>query len=177
LVILFINTWLYIPLTLLAMANLCTISDATMLYKNIAFTIPLPIVLGLCRPANLNTSSTPQVNILAPKHQIIIWVNNFIFTLAFIYCFEIYWNSNEYQVITRGWVSMRNGFTTQSKPSTICFMLTAVHCQVINFVIYQKEPYKRAMSDNLAMTAWMALNFLSLYVVYFKPEWLAFMGI
>jgi hypothetical protein len=174
---LFINTWLYIPLTLLAMANLCTVSDATMLYKNLAFTIPLPILLGLCRPANHNTSRTPELNILAPKNQLIIWVNNFIFTLAFIYCFEIYWNSNEFQVNARGWVSMNNGFTTHSKSSTICFMLTVVQCQVINFVIYQRDPYKRPMSYNLPLTVWMAVNFVSIYVVFFRPDWLGFMGL
>lgn len=76
------------------MVNLCTVSDATMLYKNIAFTIPLPLLLGLCRPSTHNTKEIPQVNILAPKHQAIIWANNFIFTLAFVYCFEIYWNSS-----------------------------------------------------------------------------------
>jgi magnesium-transporting ATPase (P-type) len=93
---LFISNWLYIPLALLAMLDLCTFSKTTMLYNNMAFILPLPLLLGFCRSSSKNTSTTPVINILAPRHQLIMWVHNFIFTIAFICCFEIYWTSKEY---------------------------------------------------------------------------------
>lgn len=70
---------------------------------------------------------------------------------------------------------MSNGFTTHSRSSTLCFLLTVVHCQVINFVIYQKDPFKKAMTSNIPLTVWMVLNFLSLYLAYFRPATLGFM--
>ena len=92
--ILFVSTWLYIPLSLLAMANLCSFSPSTMVYNNLAFIVPLPILASLSKPSDKNSPKVPIINILAPRHQLVMWVNNFIFTVSFICCFQIYWNSS-----------------------------------------------------------------------------------
>lgn len=55
----FVNTWLYIPLMLLTLHDLCTFSDEAMFYKNVAFTIPIPLFMGLTRPRKQNTALAP----------------------------------------------------------------------------------------------------------------------
>jgi hypothetical protein len=157
------------------MTNLCTISDATMFYKNLAFIIPIPVLLGLCKPTTRNTSTSPQMNILAPRHQLIAWINNFIFTVAFIYSFEVYWNSPQYEPNHRGWVSMQQGFTIRSQSSTLCCLLIAAHCLAVIFNMYHRDPWKRSITDNIPLTFWLIFNLASLYVVFFHQEWMWYM--
>ncbi len=92
----FINTWLYIPLMLLTLHDLCTFSEQTMFYKNVAFIILIPFLQGLTKPLNRNTRATPQVNVLAPQHQLTIWLNNLIFSAAFALSFWYYWKSDDF---------------------------------------------------------------------------------
>ena len=91
---LFINNWLYIPLSLLTMANLSTFSNLTMVTNNVIFVIPLPTLLGLCRPTDKNTSTSPLMNILAPRHQLLVWGNNLLYSVSFLGSFLLFWKSS-----------------------------------------------------------------------------------
>ena len=175
LMILFVSTWLYIPLSLLAMANLCSFSPSTMVYNNLVFIVPLPILASLSRPSDKNSPKVPMLNILAPRHQLVMWVNNFIFTVAFICCFQIYWNSSEFQPNQRGWVSLSEGFTTYSDSSTICFILTFSHCLSIILNLLQRDPWKRSITDNLLLAIWLGLNILTIFFIFFHQNWLPFL--
>ena len=139
----FINTWLYIPLMLLTLHDLCTFSDATVFYKNAAFVIVIPIFQSMTRPTDSNTSKGPEMNILAGRHQLVIWINNLIFSIAFILCFKLYWSSDDFQINHRGWVSMTDNFTTYSKSSTLCFKLIIAHCLAVTINIYRGRPWKQ----------------------------------
>lgn len=173
--ILFINNWLYIPLNLLAMANLSTFSSTTMISNNVVFVIPLPTLFALFKPTDNNTSTSPIMNIMAARHQIIMWGNNILYSLSFLCCFLLFWRSKEYEPNQRGWVTISNGFTMHSKSSTIFFILTASHSISIIVNVYRKEPWKKPLSSNVALTLWLLLCLPLILIGYFRQHWLGFM--
>lgn len=91
----FVNTWLYIPLMLLMVHDLCTFSESILLYKSVAFIVFIPVFMGLTRPSDRNTELIPEMNILSREHQLNIWVNTLIFSLGFVVSFYWYWSSED----------------------------------------------------------------------------------
>lgn len=164
----FINTWLYIPLMLLTLHDLCTFSEQTMFYKNLGFIILIPFLQGLTKPKNQNNPISPQMNVLAPQHQLTIWINNLVFTASFTLCFLVYWKSDDFETNHRGWVSMKDQFTTYSKSSTLCFKLIVGHCMAIIFNMYQNRPWKESLTSNMYLTGWLILQLLLGYIAYFR---------
>lgn len=173
----FINTWLYIPLMLLMVHDLCSFSESTLLYKSLAFVVFVPIMFGLTKSSEKNTHLIPEMNILSKQHQINIWVNTLIFSLAFVLSFCYYWGSDERQYINRGWVSMKDNFTTYSKTTTLCFKLILGHCISINFNIYQNEPWKESMNKNVFLSFWTLINVVVAYCMFFHQKYFSFMNL
>ena len=173
----FINTWLYIPLMLLTLHDLCTFSEETMFYKNVAFIVLIPFFQGLTKPKSDNTGTPPQMNVLALQHQLTIWINNLIFSAASAISFWYYWHSDDYETNHRGWVSMKDQFTTESKSSTICFKVIVAHCLSVIFNIYQNRPWKESLSKNKVFTGWLILQVVLGYVAFFRQEWFPFMNL
>lgn len=70
---------------------------------------------------------------------------------------------------------MKDQFTTKSKSSTICFKVIVAHCLAVIFNIYQNKPWKESLARNKSFTAWLILQLVLGYVVFFRQDWLPFM--
>lgn len=115
------------------------------------------------------------MNILAPRHQLIIWICNLTFTIGFAISFWLYWRSDDFEVIHRGWVTMDDQFTKKSKSSTLSFKVIVAHCIAVIFVVYQNRPWKEPLTKNIGLAVWLILNLMMGYIVFFHQEWLKFM--
>lgn len=115
------------------------------------------------------------MNVLGLQHQLTIWISNFIYAIAFSICFFIYWNGSDFETNHRGWVSMKDKFTTYSKSSTLCFKLIVAHCLAVIFNMYQNKPWKQPLTNNVWLTFWLIFNLLVGYVAFFRQQWLPFM--
>lgn len=80
-------------------------------------------------------------------------------------------------MINRGWVSMKDNFTTYSKTTTLCFKLILGHCISINFNVYQGGPWKESMSGNVVLMLWTIVNVVMGYSIFFHQKYFGFMNL